>query len=1377
MRNYLYNDYRNTDLRRLPVLSRMLNWSTLGVFFLLIIAASAVCAGSVLDFAEQIVPEQETNDSQAQAQDLSSQFAGDTQAVGVEGGLSDSADVDFYRFTVGSGGEIDLKFEMLDEQDHSITALAAGVDGKIYFVADNDIWRKNTGDAAGENESAAILASAGALAEAVGLDKSAPIEARNLAIMPEPNGTTMVILGGSAALGGGNLLAVESDGTVVWAVTADEIAVAADLLPAQEPNLVAIAVDGDGLIYLAEQVSKTVLVVEMLSPSTYTVSRYTESADLQEAIERDVLEDLTTGFTQIPRTVVAQTEGDFQVNALVYGDGDYAQAGFDVYYLSQLGSNFGGDGSITQVSISQEDANDVVFSQLFEPNENQEDINPSALALDVSGAGIFGNQMFMGTFGPSLGDDFDGRVFTVDLDGNISDFVTSYQDSQGQPVLRGEQEVDGFFDVTDMAFSYGGAFGQYLYVVSENINNGDGFSSDIWRVGPDGVAELFVSQIAAGVISLVFGTDGRPEYGDALYVATFQEGGRVLKVTVDGLGQALVEDFFDYSNYASGSLMISDMAFLPSLDNIDNPLEGLLVLTLVWQNQAYLLHLSWDALPDTADFLALELKTGDVSSGDLALNDNGDLIVAQQADKNLLRMDYQDVFDFAFEDLQIRHELSEGTDANDVVFTPYAQVTVADQPRILRLSDSGLAEDIVTEVNPRFLDIGVVPEDLSKNISFIFNNSQTTDEEENPIIPGQIYVWVQNDSQLFFSERNDQGQFSSFQTVLTADEIDSGTELIDAQIAQLAWTPQGNLFGLGFNGTEPESGQDPPSQSFDDTIISLVNTIDESVNIQPQVALSELSQIALNVLGPGEPNEFVTSASTVFEEKLENLPGGDYFVQINSLAADQGDYELLIALDGDLQNTFIVSEATGPQELQNTDDERLVLTYTGPGQASLLVNQKPSGKVVDLVSLTISGSSARSMLSLKNLDNPDKLTLEKLILSGSLGSLEYHGALTELTDGGQTNKRGTIKEVQLGSVRDVDAAGYSFLKFNADQMGDADLENRQFNAKLLSELEVTGDINNMTFFVSGSVNRYSRIAVGGVVRSSTFYGRIISQMLVQNNQQQEIAFDQSFIDLRGNSGMLHEFLVEQGNVVESGIFADRLIFQVEITRGNLESSDIYTFDRRGKIYNVIIGATDQKNDQDDGHLINSQIYSPFMISRVRSDGQMDQDSRITANQSKTSRIDTVSCGGNCGAIISTIKLNSVLVGFDRGGHRIPEGGDFTGSDFTGSITASLFLKMLNVTGLIENAQITATGFRTSAITSIFAEDGFVNSTANAYQTITRIMVGYLGGYRINLINSDADAGGTISTTRLGRLYYTGDGSGLNLSGIRYLGPVIDDVPN
>jgi len=463
--------------------------------------------------------------------------------------------------------------------------------------------------------------------------------------------------------------------------------------------------------------------------------------------------------------------------------------------------------------------------------------------------------------------------------------------------------------------------------------------------------------------------------------------------------------------------------------------------------------------------------------------------------------------------------------------------------------------------------------------------------------------------------------------------------------------------------------------------------------------------------------------------------------------------------------------------LQNTDDERLVLTYTGPGQASLLVNQKPSGKVVDLVSLTISGSSARSMLSLKNLDNPDKLTLEKLILSGSLGSLEYHGALTELTDGGQTNKRGTIKEVQLGSVRDVDAAGYSFLKFNADQMGDADLENRQFNAKLLSELEVTGDINNMTFFVSGSVNRYSRIAVGGVVRSSTFYGRIISQMLVQNNQQQEIAFDQSFIDLRGNSGMLHEFLVEQGNVVESGIFADRLIFQVEITRGNLESSDIYTFDRRGKIYNVIIGATDQKNDQDDGHLINSQIYSPFMISRVRSDGQMDQDSRITANQSKTSRIDTVSCGGNCGAIISTIKLNSVLVGFDRGGHRIPEGGDFTGSDFTGSITASLFLKMLNVTGLIENAQITATGFRTSAITSIFAEDGFVNSTANAYQTITRIMVGYLGGYRINLINSDADAGGTISTTRLGRLYYTGDGSGLNLSGIRYLGPVIDDVPN
>ncbi|MBN2375115.1 MAG: hypothetical protein JXD22_01845 [Sedimentisphaerales bacterium] len=1377
MRNYLYNDYQNTDLRIFPVLSRMLNWSTLGVFFLIIIAVSAVCDGSVLDYAEVTVSEQETNDSQAQAQDLSSQFAGDILAVGVEGSLSDSSDVDFYRFNVGAGGDIDLKFEMLDEQDHSITAIAAGIDGKIYFVADNDIWRKNTGDAAGENESAEFLVSAGALAEAVGLDENIPIDVRNLAIEPEPNGTAMVILGGAAAVGGGNLLAVESDGTIVWAVTADEIADAAELLTAQEPNLVAVAVDGDGLIYLAEQVSKTVLIVEQLSPGEYAVSRYTESAVLLEAIERDVLEDLTAGNTDLPRTVVAQTEGDFQVNALVYGDGDFGQAGFDVYYLSQLGPNFNGDGGITQVSINQEDANDVVFSQLFEPNENQEDINPSALALDVSSAGIFGNQMFMGTFGPSLGDDFDGRVFTVDIDGNISDFVTSYQDSQGQPVLRGEQEVDGFFDVTDMAFSYGGAFGQYLYVVSENINNGDGFSSDIWRIGPDGVAELFVSQIADGVISLVFGTDGRPEYGNALYVATFQEGGRVLKVTVDGLGQAQVEDFFDYSNYASGSLMISDMAFVPAQDDIDNPLEGLLVLTLKWQNKAYLLKLDWNPLPNSADFLALELNTGDVSSGDIAFNDNGDLIVAQQTDKNLLRLNYQDVFDFALEDLQIRQELSEGTDANDVLFTPYAQVTVADQPRILRLSDSGLADDIVTEVNPRFLDIGEVPEDLSKNISFIFDNSQNTDDHDNPIIPGQIYLWVQNDSQLYFSERDEEGQFDSFQMVISADNIESETGLIDAQIARLAWTPQGNLFGLGFNGTEPESGQDPPSQRFDDTILSLVNTIEESVNIQPQIALSELSRIAVNVLGPGEPNEFVTSASTVFEEKLENLPGGDYFVQINSLAVDQGDYELLIALDGDLQNTIVVSEATGPQEVQNTDNERLVLTYSGPGQASLLVNQKPSGKVIDLVSLTISGSTAGSMLSLKNLDNPANLMLEELILSGSLGRLEYPGTLIELTHGGQANKRGIIKEVQLGSVRDVDAPGFSFLKFHVDQLGDADLENRQFNAELLSELEVTGDVNNMTFFAYGSLNRYRRILVGGVVRSSAFYGRVISQILIQNNEQQETAFDSSFVDLRGNSGMLGEFLVEQGDVVESGIFADKLIFQVEITRGNLDSSDIYTFDRKGKIYNVIIGATHQKNDQDNGHLINSQIYSPFMISRVRADGQMDQDSRITANQSKTSRIDTISCGGDCGATISTVRLNSVLVGFDRSGSRIAENGDFTGSDFTGSITASLFLKMLNVTGLIENAQITASGFRSSAIFSIFAEDGFVNSSASAYQTISRIMVGYLGGYRVNLINSDADASGTITTSRLGRFYYTGDGSGLNLNGVRYLGPVVDDVTN
>ena len=241
--------------------------------------------------------------------------------------------------------------------------------------------------------------------------------------------------------------------------------------------MASIAVDPEGRIYLAEQVSGAVLVLDRQpGGDSYEISIFTAGDTLSVTVQDEITEELEDGITRMPTTVMAQAEGDFQVNALVLGEGGYGLDGFDVYYLSQLGEEFDGDGSIIRIRIKRDDPNTVLIDKFFEPDETQLELNPSALVFDESAGGVFGNKMYLGTFGASLGDDFDGSVYVVDENGVISSFVTGFVDRDGQPVVMGGNVVDGFFDVTDMAFSpsMAGPYGEYLYVLSENIDeNGE----------------------------------------------------------------------------------------------------------------------------------------------------------------------------------------------------------------------------------------------------------------------------------------------------------------------------------------------------------------------------------------------------------------------------------------------------------------------------------------------------------------------------------------------------------------------------------------------------------------------------------------------------------------------------------------------------------------------------------------------------------------------------------------------------------------------------------------------------------------------------------------------------------------------------------------
>jgi len=1167
-------------------------------------------------------------------------------------------------------------------------------------------------------------------------------------------------LGGVESAGGGNVLALDRNDELAVIVSWEDIT---DSTGEAEVNLAAAAADEEGRIYVADRSSGSVLLIERaagVEPAVYLVSVYTDAAVLREAMETDVLADLSRGITTAPRTEIAKTTGAFIVNSLVKGSGDYAVFGFDSYYLSQLSPVFGGSGGITRILVNPLDADDVTFDAFFTPEPNALDVlNPSALALDTSSEATFDNLLYMGTFGPSLGDDFDGQVFMVDEGGEITPFVTSYED-EGETAKKGGQEVTGFFEVVDMTFppTMDGPFGPYLYVLSENIDqNGaaaGGFRSDLWRIDQEGVASLFVEEIADGVISLAFGNFA---YGNDLFVATFNSGiseGKVLRVDSDGN----VETFFDFGSFGS-SISVSDLAFAPVELPGNSPMTGALVLTMKSGGSTYVVQLEPDGV--TYEVWATDLQTGDVSSGDLLFDEFGNLIIAQQNQKNLVRLDYLGLFDYTFDQLQVRPMLEEGLE--EIRFVPYTLVQVADQPRILRLSDSGDSTDITTEVSPSVLDVGEAPDDGSKEVSFVFD------------AVGDLFTYIQNVDELRTSQRNQDDKFTQFTTLLTGVEIDDLTGLADAHLPQLAWSVDGSLVAIGTNGIEAQPGGDPPSQEFDDIVMLVGNTIDAEYEPNALVQVSDLTQMQLELTGPGEFHEFIAVAGSVLEETLETLTGGNYTLSVRSIQNSSGDYEIVLILNNTIPGEIICDESTGAQELMNQDGERLILTHNGPGQTELKFLQEPNGVVVELTRLTITGSNGATSVSLINLEDPDDMVLGELVLHGTLERLEYQGTLDMLR--GAEGTQGTVKNVDLGTVRDVSAVKYSFPDFWATNLGDPETEDHQFLAKKITRLTVENNVENIYILEFGSRNFYRLIEIGGIVDDGIFFGQSISECIVRNEQGEETAINESYLSCTPSGGSIGAVRIEQGDVNQTGIFADKSIKLVELLNGNLDSSTVESVGKNSSVDTVVVRRADVQSDPNEsGNIINCRIAAVRRVNRVHAEGELGNGTSISASGSIRSQIDTATCGGDCSASFSSLRIKEILVGFDENKQKIPEDDKFTGGNFSGSVYVTFSLDTLSATGSIENAYIGANrAYGLGTIKNIFAEDGLVNSSIRFLRKTTRIMVGYEDGKRNRIVNTAADVSGTISGPRLGRLYYTGENTA-NLSGVRHVGPVKDDVP-
>lgn len=1313
---------------------------------------------SVLDYADQVVAEQEANDTPETAQVLD--FVHDILAIGVEGSLGSGQDVDVYGFSVETDGQIELKFTVGQVQDQAITALAAGTEQVIYFIANNSLWRKDTSQGSTLPE---LLLDSAALAEAMGIAVDA-FAVHDLAVTND--GNLLMTMSGS-----GGILAVDLENglSASLIISTEDITAVTGV---EDPNLVEIAVDGQGRIYVADQTSRSVL---QIAADYSTVQYYTEGTDLAEAVERDMTADQKTGITAIPATIMAQTEENFVVNSLVIGRGAYAVSGQEVFYATQLSSSRGGDGGITKVIANTDDPDEADFSLFFDPNDEYDTINPSALVLDTEGT--FGNKMYMGTFGPSLGDELDGTIYQVNSQGQISEFITSFVDPNGNPITEDGDFNAGFFDITDMAFSYGGKYGDYLYVLSENDNSDDeedAFHSDLWRVSPDGVAHGFLSQFADRVISIVIGQMNGEEY---LFVGTYASSSQISTVLrIDENGEITTIHEFE------SGWSVCDMAIGPS----NSVLKDRLAITLKGSSRSMLV--SMDAAGNQVQYYGGGLTPGDVSSGDLAFDDEGALLVSQNGGTNILKLNYEQVlddgfFDFVFGDLQVRPETTDDTTA----YTPYVGIVAANQPRIYQLSSSGDPDDTIAVVSPQYIDSVNYSADDSAEFTFVFDGGADPN----------MYIYVTDYDAMGVSAQGEDGLFNQFSLALSGSTIDSATGLTDVRVTHLALNAAGDLFAIGRNGTEVDDEEEIPSQEFDDSVLRLGNVNADAFDPNTVVQLAGLTQMKVSVAEPnGElVEEYTVSAAEEFAPSpLTGLAAGNYTVTVEGSTGTGGNfYDLVVSPRGGVfEADYVIAGKS--QNLVNYLDENLRFTHTGSGQILLTVGQQPGGgKVVELLSLEIQNSKTDSMISGENLTTAGNLFLGQMILDGSLRELRFAGLIDAVI--AATGSKGTIERAELGVIGSVDAANYNFKDFAAESLGDADIEESVFNAKSLKNLDIAGDITNVLFLEDNPNNNYDRIAVGGTIdgstfkghnygiievdgtiTDSTFTGRRSKTITVQNTGQEDNAISGSTFTFTGIGAALDTLRVLEGDVSSSYFTVSKKIGLFELSNGNLSGGKIQVSGQGGQIRTILIGRASGSTEEDGaGNITGSaQITAYRKMDKLHADGEIALGVSIRVTN-YTGKLVQASCGGEMAGYLYAGKIGEVLAGFDEDGKKLVENGDFNGSDITGTISAFLGINKISTTGKFNNANITSSY---SSITNIFAEDGFEETTVSAYKTVTRIMVGFLDGNRWKIINENADVSGSVTAKTLGRIYYTGtlEKDVVSPEDTRISGPLYDVIP-
>ena len=1269
--------------------------------------------------SDNIIDESETNDTTAQ--DLSDYFDLTTDNVDVliNGGLSDSSDIDKYQYTALANSAVSVQLNITDILYSDITCMQSAQDRTIMVTDNNTIWQL-------QGEIVTKITDDIAIADAIDA-----LELEDVFI----NDLSVNDLGDIVITLNENVCYIDPDGNIALLYSSSDITTA---LGTDSILLSSVAIY-DETLYFTDKTAAYLLKGDLSSSAleitinSFEISEYLTDLMTDAYFQTILLQQIEDGTLEFSTTTIASTTDTFRPTYMISVSGSEIYA--DGYYVSELSSTLDGKGTIDLISLNDED--EYEFSEFMAASDDI--VHPTALA--ISDSDDFDNTMFMGNF-DTMGNEFDGHVYKIDADGSATDFVTSYVDSEGNTATKNDEEVTGFYDVIDLQFPTDtDTFGNYLYVLSENIDDDttSGSSSDIWRIDPNGVAELFVENVMDAAGRMEFDTSG--VFDNKLIIAPWNSAYDGYIVTVDSDGTV--------ENLAEVDTNILDIAVSPA----DSVFSGALLVTL---SDGKLISIDYD--PEDTDTIrtltwATDLPVGDIPGGNILFGSDDEPIILCGEDKSIISLDYSKKIVKDITDIQIQPRTV--TEDNDLEYMTHILVDFGIQPVILSVDES---ED---DVSFAMIEDGtdIEDDDTADSVGFCFSPE------------GHCYLYSDIGGYIKIAEWDqDNTAFGSFAELSSIDydhidnysdtdtlsypEIEAISVVSDSDDSSATY-----LYALLSNGINnlPEDIDVTLDQDMDDVILNLGNVTEENYTISDVYAAADLNSITLTITGPDgstDINESVTAtASEIAEISLDDLDGGDYIIEASSNLDFAGDYQLLVTYLGKTKQLTV--DRSNP-ELSFTliGNEQIDVTMTGPGQATFDVSYNPeNGNVIAINEVTISGTNAASTLNIQNSDNPENILIESLKVNGSLYSLSCQGDIDTISTDSLYYLY--IYNLNVVNLETMELPRFGILNFTADTIGIADPEETtgysatktEVNARFIRYMYINKDIFNINLFDSTYSNIFFKLEVDGRIVGSNIYCKYMRDFLVRNSDGNEHAMFDTNIESQTH---IFYLTVEDGDLTDCNISSNTgSLLSLELENGSISNTKIYAY---GFIRSVSINSN---SDEDKGNILNtSTISSSTGIQRIYLAGEFEKGSAIGGTYATISRM---ICKGNFSGTLSAYRLGNLYVGYNEYARRIAEDDSYTGADFTGGVSITYQIGTIYITGKMrgDNSGDATISSTASTITMISIEDG-AQGYIKASNYIGSIMVGMVNGNRGYIVNRDADVDLEVSTSILGRIYYTGE---------------------